>query len=225
MDASTLGALSQRSSFEASNASGQQLNQDFDNFLTLLTTQLQNQDPLDPMDSTEFTNQLVAFSGVEQQIRSNTLLEQQLTMDTLNVTALGIGYIGLDVVRQGDTMQYDGTNDVTFSYEMPEQSVATTITILDASGTPVFSTGGETTSGSHEFTWNGLNSSGFSATAGEYTVNVAAQNSNDTALNVTTNVPGYVTGVETDEIGDTVLIIDGERVAITDVRVAKIPGT
>jgi len=57
-------------------ASKASLSQDFDDFLQLLTTQLQNQDPLNPMDSNEFTNQLVQFSQVEQQINSNQKLDK-----------------------------------------------------------------------------------------------------------------------------------------------------
>ena len=81
----------------ASQAQKAQLNQDFDDFLTLLTTQLQNQDPLEPMDSNEFTNQLVQFSQVEQQLATNDLLEDMRALSVLNTTQLGLGFVGMDV--------------------------------------------------------------------------------------------------------------------------------
>ena len=73
------------------------LAEDFSQFLTLLTTQLQNQDPLSPMDSTEFTNQLVQFSQVEQQINSNKKLDNLVQLQLASVSNVALGYVGLDI--------------------------------------------------------------------------------------------------------------------------------
>ncbi len=70
------------------NQSGLKLADDMQQFLTLLTTQLQNQDPLSPMDSTEFTNQLVQFSQVEQQITSNQKLDSLLALQLASISSV-----------------------------------------------------------------------------------------------------------------------------------------
>src|SRR5262245_48791469 len=87
----------------SSNALGK-LSEDFNNFLTLLTTQLKNQDPLSPMDSTEFTQQLVAFTGVEQQINTNTKLDQLIKLDKAGLMTSAASYIGTEIEATSDML-------------------------------------------------------------------------------------------------------------------------
>lgn len=208
-----------------SQASTVALNQDFDQFLKLLTTQLQNQDPLSPMDSAEFTNQLVQFSNVEQSIRTNSFLEKLLTMQTLNLTALGVSFIGKDVEVAGKFFQADGTNPVSMSYEMPADAAEGTISILDKDGNVVFTQAADTTAGRHNFTWDGKDSSGNLVPAGKYEIRIGAQTSTDAALNVTTFVPGHVNGLESADDGSLMLNVDGNLVSMTDVRKISEPTT
>ena len=84
------------------------LAEDFDQFLILLTTQLQNQDPLNPMDSTEFTNQLVQFSQVEQAINQNQKLDDLVSLQLGSVSSVALGYVGLDVNYISSDMNFDG---------------------------------------------------------------------------------------------------------------------
>ena len=77
-DVTINSALNQQQKTESAKTG---LAEDFAQFLTLLTVQLQNQDPLSPMDTTEFTNQLVAFTGVEQQINTNQKLDSLVAMN------------------------------------------------------------------------------------------------------------------------------------------------
>src|SRR5262249_25107311 len=87
------------------------LSSDFNNFLTLLTTQLKNQDPLAPMDSTQFTQQLVAFTGVEQQINSNKKLDQLIALNQGDQMTSAVNFIGTQVeaVSTGVNLDADGT--------------------------------------------------------------------------------------------------------------------
>lgn len=194
------------------------LSNDFDDFLLLLTTQLQNQDPLSPMDSTEFTNQLVQFSNVEQQIKSNEYLENLLTMQTLNLTALGLSYIGKDVEVAGETFETTGGTNVDMSYDMPNTASSSTLTIKDENGNTVFTQAADLTAGLHKFTWNGMNQSGNPVPAGEYTINISALDSENVSLNVITYVPGHVDSLESSEDGSLMLGINGQQIPITDVR-------
>ncbi|MEZ0261942.1 MAG: flagellar hook assembly protein FlgD [Alphaproteobacteria bacterium] len=201
------------------------LNQDFDQFLRLLTTQLQNQDPLSPMDSSEFTNQLVQFSNVEQSIRTNSFLEKLLTMQTLNLTALGVSFIGKDVEVAGKFFQADGVKPVSMSYDMPVGADEGTLSIIDKDGNVVFTQNADITAGRHNFTWDGKDSSGNLVPAGKYEIRVGAQTSTDAALNVTTFVPGHVNGLESAEDGSLMLNVDGNLVNMTDVRKISEPTT
>lgn len=211
------------STTSASTTSGTQLNQDFDDFLLLLTTQLQNQDPLSPMDTSEFTNQLVQFSQVEQQIATNSNLETLLAMQTLNMTALGVSFIGKEVEVDGNSFKTDGSSPSTMSYYMPADASSGTLTIKNADGDVVYSTESATKSGRHDFTWDGLDNDGNAVPAGTYTVTVTALDSNKQSLSVTTSVPGYVTGLESADDGSLMLVINGEKVPLTDVRKISMP--
>ena len=189
-------------------------------FLTLLTTQLKNQDPMSPMDTSQFTQELVEFSGVEQQIKTNDYLQKTLTLDTMGLTGIGLGMVGLDVYSPGSSFTYDGTNAADLSYSMPSGASTGTISILDSSGTTVYSTTANLTSGQHTFSWDGKDSSGNQLTSGTYTVQVGAQDANGNALSTTTYTSGLVTGVETGDDGSTNVIINSKLVPVTDVRQA-----
>lgn len=194
-----------------------QLNQSFDDFLKLLTTQLQNQDPLSPMDTAEFTNQLVMFSQVEQQLQSNSTLNKLLALQTLNMTALGVSFIGKNVEVAGQNFQMDGTSSVSMAYDIPPDAETGTLTIRDANGNAVFTMPAETAAGRHEFVWDGKDNNGLMAPAGSYKLEVSAQTASNNSLNVSTYVPGRVTSLESLDDGTLVLNVNGAKVPLTSV--------
>ena len=169
--------------------------QNFQTFLTLLTTQLQNQDPLNPMDSNQFTEQLVQFSQVEQQIKTNSQLS------TMIANQAGAEAISAQSMV-GDTIQYDGSQgelnngQLAFSYTLPSNAAAASITIQDANGNTVFAGAGQTAAGTYNFTWNGQTSSGQQLPdGGIYTIKVQAVDANNNPISATTTASGVVTGV------------------------------
>src|ERR1700744_3656694 len=93
----TAAAAAAGASSSTQSAAQSQLSGNFDTFLTLLTTQLQNQDPLSPMDSTQFTQQLVEYSQVEQQINTNTNLTSLISLQQAGAGAASVGYLGKNV--------------------------------------------------------------------------------------------------------------------------------
>lgn len=208
-----------------SKAQSQKLNQDFDDFLTLLTTQLKNQDPLEPMDTSEFTNQLVQFSGVEQQLRTNDTLEDMRALGMMQITDIGLGFVGMDVQMAGNTFEHDGSSEVELSYALPEASQDTTISIRNADGDSVYSVDGEILAGRQEFVWDGMTRDGFAAPPGTYTFDVSAENVDGESMDVKTNVPGQVSGIESDGAGNVLLVIGNQKVPITDVTRATLPKT
>lgn len=201
--------------------SSSSLAKDFDTFLTLLTTQLQNQDPLSPLDTTEFTNQLVGFAQVEQAINQNSKLDELIGLQGTNKLTTGVGYIGKLAEATGDVMLLrDGRGRI--GYELSVDSAKTTITLLDQTGTPVFSTPGSTSAGPHIFDWDGLDDVGNALPDGNYTVLVTALDAEDGVLATSTTTFGEVTGVEVVD-GKVTLIMDDVSVDLEEVRSITLP--
>lgn len=197
------------------------LAEDFDNFLTLLTTQLQNQDPLDPMDSTEFTNQLVHFSNLEQQIAQNEKLEDMLGVVQTSINQAALGYIGLDIEMDGSNFAFEG-DTLEFGYTLEQNASQVEINILNDSGNVVRRLTGPVEQGSHRVAWDGLDDSGNPAAPGNYQLLVGAADKEGAAFTVPTTVPARVTGVET--TGDSVLLETASgMVPLEAVNVARWP--
>lgn len=189
--------------------SSAQLAEDFDDFLVLLTTQLQNQDPLDPADSTEFTNQLVAFAGVEQQINSNQRLESLVSLALGTSFASSLNYVGKDVSYLSSEAYFDGVRPIEVDYAIDGTSVDTTINIFNESGNLVFTQKISDDDDIESFVWDGKNSSGFLQPEGTYEIRIDALDAQSNPLTATTVVTGHVKGVETQN-GTTFLLV-GER--------------
>ena len=183
------------------NASSQTLSADMDTFLTLLTTQLKYQDPLDPMDTAEFTNQLVQYSSVEQAIQTNTKLDNLLSLTISNLGAQAVSYIGKTAQVLGDVMPLEG-GKAKAAYTLSKDVSSVTITVKDMNGKVVYSETGETTSGTHEFTWDGKDSNGNQLEDGAYQIVVSPKvPTGESSATVTTTIFGKVTGVASDSNG------------------------
>lgn len=182
-----------------SSSDSKQLSADMNTFLKLLTTQLQYQDPLDPMDTAEFTNQLVQYSSVEQAIQTNSKLETLLKLNVSNLGAQAVSYIGKTVQVLGDVMPMEN-GKAKATYTLDKNVNSTTITIKDMNGKVVYTETGKATAGTHEFTWDGKDSNGNQLPDGAYQIVVSPKvATGETAANVTTTVFGKVTGVASDE--------------------------
>ncbi len=198
------------------------LAEDFDDFLTLLTTQLKNQDPLNPMDSTEFTNQLVQFSQVEQAINTNQKLNDMLSLQLASIASVALGYVGMDVSYRSADLNFDGETPVKISYALSEAATQAKISILDEAGQVVFSTDGGRAAGRNDFTWDGRTNNGTPAPDGTYSVRVAAINGEGKSLETSTVVTGRVRGIESQD-GVIYLLIGDRAVAINAVINASVP--
>mgnify|MGYP000415501120 CR=1 FL=1 len=129
-EVSAFSALNGTSGQTAAKSAGVSLAGDFDQFLTLLTTQLANQDPLSPMDTTEFTNQLVLFAGVEQQIASNENLEELISLSGGNQAVQAVSYIGKKAEANGNIFQLT-ENGAEIGYELASEAQPATILTFD----------------------------------------------------------------------------------------------
>ncbi len=167
----------------------------FDTFLALLTTQLKNQDPLDPMKSSEFTSQLVQFAGVEQSINTNKKLDQLVQLQTSSQLNSAVSFIGKTVEVISDLLLLkDGAAKV--SYGLDRNAAQTIISITDQNGRAVRSVRGETDAGRHEFEWDGRDSNGLQMPDGVYGFSVVATDGDEETIDTIAASFGRVTGVE-----------------------------
>jgi flagellar basal-body rod modification protein FlgD len=191
----------------ATESSSLRLGDDLDSFLKLLTVQLQNQDPLSPMDSTEFTNQLVQFSSVEQAIATNNNLESLIDMQKTSQAAAMVGYIGKTIEASGNqTALSNGTAE--FSYDLASPAAQTIITIFNENGELMFTTSGESAKGRHVFAWDGIDGQDIQQPDGVYHMVVTARDADDQPIAVATSTIGPVEGV-IQLNGETILEIAG----------------
>lgn len=188
--------------------------QNFTTFLTLLTTQLQNQDPLSPMDSTAFTQQLVSFSEVEQQINTNNNLQQLIQLQNAQSTISSLPLVGDSIEYNAATAPLEN-GQASYDYSLPSNAAQTELVVEDASGNVVYATTGSTSAGSHSFTWNGESASGQQMPAGNYTLSVIAKDSSGNTINATVQSIGTVTSVGVSN-GTTNFDVNGITVPISE---------
>lgn len=183
-------------------------------FLNLLTTQLKNQDPTNPMDSSQFTQQLVQYSQVEQQIKTNSTLGSiSSSLAVANATQM-LSYVGQTVTADGATTQLqNGSAQWSFSLD---RAATATVNVTDSNGNVVYTSTGSYGSGAQTFTWNGKSTSGVTQPSGTYKISVNAQDATGKAATVTTAVTGTVKGVNFSS-GQPYLDVDGSQVSVWSV--------
>jgi len=157
------------------------LSGNFDTFLQLLTAQLQNQDPLEPMDSSKFTEQLVSYSQVEQQINTNANLESLLALSTVSLGASAVGYLGKTALTLGPLSALD-EGAAAWRYSLPSDAQSVKLSIVDANGKVVRSLDGDKTAGAHEFVWDGKNGTGTALPEGTYKLLINATAADQSAI-------------------------------------------
>lgn len=204
------------------------LAENFDTFLTLLTSQLRNQDPLSPMDSTQFTQQLVQMTGVEQQLETNDLLTK-LVSNTGTGVSTAVSLIGKEVTASSDQAALKDHN-AEWSYKLDRDATDVKLEVLDSKGrvvTTVAPDAKDMKAGEHTFKWNGKNAGGSDAADGVYSLRITAKDSQGSTVTSSTYVNGVVTGVEQAD-GKTLISIKGVQISwdtITSIRQAPEPET
>jgi flagellar basal-body rod modification protein FlgD len=211
-------AVSPVSSAAAQSASSSALSgftKNFDSFLQLLTAQLKNQDPLSPMDATQFTTQLVQFTGVEQAIHQNKSLETLIELQKDAGVGSATGYLGKTVTANGNSISLSG-GTATLSYTLGGPSAGTTISILDSQGKVVRTLVGEKSIGAHTVQWDGRGDDNILRPDGAYTVRVSAVDSNNNPVSVSTGTTGVVSKVALND-GKVILTVGSNLIPLSDV--------
>lgn len=168
---------------------------DYTDFLTLLTAQLQNQNPLEPMDSKEFTNQLTQFSGVEQSIQSNKLLEQIIATSQSSMATSLVGYLGNTITAEGNQTKLEN-GVANWRYQVDGDATQADITIRNAQGATVYQDTIPTSDGLHGFGWDGKTKNGNQLADGIYSIEITAKDTTGQTYAVGTEISGVVDGVD-----------------------------
>ncbi len=195
----------------------------FDTFLQLLVTQLKNQNPLDPLDTNAFTQQLVQFSSVEQQLKTNDFLSALVQSNANAVQTNAVSYIGKVVTAAGTRSELIG-GKATWNFSL-EDAARATVTIKDADGNTVYTEQGDLQAGTGMFEWDGTTSVGTKAPNGTYTITMTGLNIEGKTVPITTEFSGTVTGIDFTG-NEPVLLIGTSRVnisGVTSIRTAPPP--
>src|ERR1700761_1781577 len=190
----------------------------YQTFLSLLTTQLSNQDPLSPMDTSQFTQQLTQMTGVEQQLLSNQLLQQLVNQSGSNGGLEGaVGLIGKTVTVDTSSATLSG-GSATWSYDLPTAPASETVSVLDANNNVMW-TGSVAPNGSgpQSFSWNGQNLVGQQqADGGSYTIKIPAKDASGNTITPITTYQGTATAVQTVN-GQTMVTIGGAQTPLSTI--------
>jgi flagellar basal-body rod modification protein FlgD len=177
----------------------------FDTFLKLLTVQMQNQDPLSPLDTNQFTQQLVSFTGVEQSIQQNKNLEtliSEMRGQGLNSAA---SYIGKDVTADTDLAALGPTGS-RWNYTLEADALSNKLAVTTERGDVVATFNGETKRGEHSFNWDGKLPNGSIAPAGNYRLAPVAKASDESDVTTHVQLVGRVDAVESGPNGNNLIV-------------------
>jgi flagellar basal-body rod modification protein FlgD len=207
---------SSTSSSNLGSTTGATLAGNFQTFLTLLTTQLQNQNPLDPLDTNQFTQQLVQFAGVEQQLKTNDSLSQLVTLQQTTQATQALGFVGKTALVDGTTATMTKSS-ATWHLNVPSDATVD-ITVANASGQTVFT--GKYSAGAGTdvpFTWNGQGNDGTQWPDGKYTISATGKDVANNNVGIAAQVQGTVSSVDLTQ-SPPLLTIDGASYTLNQVK-------
>jgi flagellar basal-body rod modification protein FlgD len=193
---SAVGTASSSSS-SSSNSTGvtkDTLAGNFTTFLQLLTTQLKNQNPLDPLDTNQFTQQLVQFAQVEQQLKSNDQLSTLVSLQKTAQQTQALAFVGMKVAVEGKTAELKD-NKATWGFNVSKPATAT-VNIVNSAGSTVYTGTFSVNAGTQNFVWDGRNNAGALQAAGTYTLSVTAKDASGQTIGVSTETEGTVDSVD-----------------------------
>jgi flagellar basal-body rod modification protein FlgD len=208
---------SSSSTANATNAlASQQIAGNFQSFLQLLTTQLQNQNPLDPLDTNQFTQQLVEFAGVQQQLNTNSSLSTLVSLQQTAQSTQALTFVGKTATVSGATATMTNSQ-ANWALDIPKNCTMT-VTIANSSGQTVFTGNYSATAGNAQpFAWNGKGNDGTQWPDGQYKLTATAQDSSGNSVAVSTDVQGVVSSVDLTQTPP-MLTIGGQSYTISQIK-------
>ncbi len=187
----------------------------FTTFLQLLTTQLKNQNPLDPLDTNQFTQQLVQFAQVEQQMKSNDQLATLVSLDKSAQSTTALAYVGATVAVDGSTAQL-ANGSATWNLNVGKPATAT-VTIKDSTGQTAYSGTFAVNPGNQKFTWDGRGNDGKLWPDGNYTMTATGLDANKQPVGISTEVQAVVDSVDLTQ-NPPLLSINGQNYTMDKIK-------
>jgi flagellar basal-body rod modification protein FlgD len=187
-------------------------------FLKMLSHQMQNQDPMNPQDSSKYTTDLATFAQLEQLTNMNKKMDAQKNQALMEQKMIASSFVGKSVATTGNSIvtNKDGQRtQVLFNLDAPAKNVK--VQLLDAKGNITAEIPMENVaSGAQQVTWNGKATDGYDAPKGQYQVSVRAWDENQKSVNVSTKVTGVVDTVSFED-GEVIMMVNGKKVFLRDV--------
>lgn len=200
--------------------SRRQIDSNYQDFLKLLTVQLQNQDPTEPTDTNALTEQIATLSQVEQQLATNENLERLITLFNATQYNSVVSYIGKQIEAEGSVGALkDGQGR--FAYYLEREAAEVTVTISDGAGNAVYQTTGPVKAGRNEFIWDGKDQQGNQLADGTYSIAVEAKDGGKNSILSKTYVTGVVSSVDSSPDG-TVYLSIADEISVPVERVISI---
>jgi len=208
-------STTQSQSTASTTGSAQTLNET--DFLSLLTTELQNQDPLNPSDGSDMAAQMAQFASVEQLTNINTQLTNMASSQSSLQNTMAANMIGENVVANGNTVTLNGQANL--NYTLQSNAAQVTVSIYNSTGTLVNTQVlGNESSGANSYTWNGNDKNGNTLPSGQYTFAVSAVDSSGSAVTATPLTSGTVTGVSYSNNVTYLMLNNGEQIELSDIQ-------
>ena len=204
------------SSNSLSSTAGSTLAGNFQTFLTLLTTQLQNQNPLDPLDTNQFTQRLVQFAGVEQQLKTNDQLTTLVSLQQTAQSTQALGFVGKTAVVDGSTTAL-ASGAATWNLSVPKNANVS-VSITNSTGQTVFSGNYSVNAGDNQaFGWDGKGNDGTQWPDGQYKMNATAVDTAGNSVAVSTQIQGLVNSVDLTQTPP-LLSINGQTYTVNQIK-------
>jgi flagellar basal-body rod modification protein FlgD len=199
-----------------SSTTGSTLAGNFQAFLTLLTTQLRHQNPLDPLDTNQFTQQLVQFAGVEQQLKTNTELSTLVSLQQTAQSTQALGFVGKTAVVDGSTAALTN-GSATWKLGVPTNSNVK-ISITNSTGQTVFTGSYAVNAGENQtFAWDGKGNDGTQWPDGKYNLTATAADTAGNSVAVSTQIQGLVNSVDLTQ-SPPLLSINGQTYTVSQIK-------
>ena len=200
----------------SSSSAGATVAGNFQSFLTLLTTQLQNQNPLDPLDTNQFTQQLVQFAGVEQQLRTNDQLATMVSLQQTAQSTQALTFVGKTATVDGSTASL-AHGSATWNVGVPTDSNVS-ISITNSTGQTVFTNNYSVQAGQNQaFGWDGKGNDGTQWPDGQYKLTATAVDTAGNPVTVTTQIQGLVSSVDLTQ-SPPLLSINGQTYTVNQIK-------
>ncbi len=197
------------------------LSSDFETFLKMLTVQMENQDPLNPLQSSDFAVQLATFSGVEQQVRSNDLLESLVGQQSVSALSQLAGWVGMEA-RAAVAGSFDGT-PMTLYPELPSGTDQATLIVRNETGLEVTRTAIPVSS--EPYQWQGADQTGATLPPGNYSFEVEARREGEVLKTAPVELYAPITEARISDGSPVVVFASGDELAADEVSAVRAPGS